>query len=97
MPDERACFEYDGRQVEAAVFDSDFGPGIGFECPECHTWGLILHSEAEFIVGGQSNLSVERPVGCRDRSCDWLVEIQDGVATDLDVSHETSEAEEPMT
>lgn len=78
------CLDDRDTEVTVNLFDSEFGAGCGFECPECGAWGLILDVNCSFSVDEKGNLTLERLIACRERDCGWCAEIQSGVATPLD-------------
>lgn len=81
-PSGDAYFELGGREVDVALFDSNYGPGFGAECPRCGTWGLVLHQNGSFRVD-QGRLTVDQPIACRKRGCDLVIAIEDGEAREV--------------
>lgn len=89
---EDGYFDYEGRHVAVRRFDSNYGPGIGFECPECGTWGIILKEDRPFTID-KGLVTVKGRVACRRSKCDLVLRIEGGVGTAVDsesVSRETS-------
>lgn len=79
-----AEFTYDGEIVHVEQFDSNHGEGVGFECPACGTWAIVMDHDVPFHVK-RGGLSLDAAIRCRNKDCGWTARIEDGVATEVEV------------